>query len=42
VTRDRKRHVEDALRVLDIQYDSFRIKRLPHNRLETTLFMRKK
>jgi len=42
VTRDRKGHVEDALQILDSQYTNFIIKRLPHNRLETTLFMRKK
>jgi len=42
VTRDRKKHVEEALQVLEAQYTSFRTKRLPHNRLETTLFMQKK
>ena len=42
VTRDRKGHVDEALQILEAQYSDFRIKRLPHNRFETTLFMRKK
>ncbi len=42
VTRDRRGHVEEALRVLEAQYSNFRVKRLPHNRLETTVFMQKK
>jgi len=42
VTRNRKSHVEEAIRILESQYANFRVKRLPHNRFETTLFMQKK
>ena len=42
VTRERRRHVREAMRILEAEYRDFRIKRLPHNRNETTLFMRKK
>jgi tRNA(Ser,Leu) C12 N-acetylase TAN1 len=42
VTRNRKKHIEEAIRILESQYANFRVKRLPHNRFETTLFMQKK
>ncbi len=41
VTKNRKKHVEEALRILEAQYSNFKVKRLPHNRFETTLFMQK-
>jgi 23S rRNA (cytidine2498-2'-O)-methyltransferase len=42
VTRARKRHVEEAIRDLDSAYEWFTVKRLPHNRNETTVYMVKK
>ncbi len=42
VTRDRRGHVEEALRILEARYSNFMVKRLPHNRFETTLIMQKK
>jgi tRNA(Ser,Leu) C12 N-acetylase TAN1/23S rRNA U2552 (ribose-2'-O)-methylase RlmE/FtsJ len=41
VTRNRKKHVEEAIQILKAQYANFKVRRLPHNRFETTLFMRK-
>jgi tRNA acetyltransferase TAN1 len=41
VTRNRKKHVEEAIQILKAQYVNFKVRRLPHNRFETTLFMRK-
>ena len=41
VTRNRRRHVAQALEILKAEYKDFKIKRLPHNRYETTIFMRK-
>lgn len=41
VTRNRKRHVSQAIEILKEEYADFRVKRLPHNRYETTIFMRK-
>jgi tRNA(Ser,Leu) C12 N-acetylase TAN1 len=40
VTRER-RHISEAIEILKARYGDFRVKRLPHNRFETTLFMRK-
>ena len=42
VTRNRKKHVAEALEILKAEYRDFKVKRLPHNRYETTVFMRKK
>lgn len=42
VTRDRGKHIQEALRCLEAAYTDFKIRRLPHNRFETTLVMRKK
>jgi tRNA acetyltransferase TAN1 len=41
VTRNRKKHVEEAIGILEPQYENFKVRRLPHNRYETTLFMQK-
>jgi len=41
VTRNRKKHVAQALEILKAEYEDFVVKRLPHNRYETTIFMRK-
>jgi len=41
VTRNRKKHVAQALEILKAEYRDFKVKRLPHNRYETTIFMRK-
>jgi tRNA(Ser,Leu) C12 N-acetylase TAN1 len=41
VTRHRKKHIEEAIQILRTQYANFKVKRLPHNRFETTLFMQK-
>jgi len=42
VTRNRRKHVEEAIKILGDGYGDFQIKRLPHNRYETTVFMQKK
>jgi len=41
VTRHRKKHVEEAFEILKARYSDFRVKRLPHNRYKTTVYMRK-
>ena len=41
VTRNRKKHVAQALQILKAEYTDFKVKRLPHNRYETTIFMRR-
>jgi tRNA acetyltransferase TAN1 len=41
VTRNRKKHVEEAIGILKSQYENFKARRLSHNRYETTLFMQK-
>ena len=41
VTRNRKKHIGEAIQILKAEYKDFAVKRLPHNRYETTLFMRK-
>jgi tRNA(Ser,Leu) C12 N-acetylase TAN1 len=41
VTRNRKRHLSEAIGILKTRYTNFKAKRLPHNRYETTLFMQK-
>jgi tRNA(Ser,Leu) C12 N-acetylase TAN1/23S rRNA U2552 (ribose-2'-O)-methylase RlmE/FtsJ len=41
VTRNRRKHVSQAIEILKEEYVGFKVKRLPHNRYETTLFMRK-
>jgi tRNA(Ser,Leu) C12 N-acetylase TAN1/23S rRNA U2552 (ribose-2'-O)-methylase RlmE/FtsJ len=41
VTRNRKKHIEEAIQILKAQYANFKVRRLPHNRYETTLFMQK-
>ncbi|HIE18154.1 TPA: hypothetical protein EYP75_00355 [Candidatus Bathyarchaeota archaeon] len=41
VTRNRKKHVAQTLEILKAKYRDFKVKRLPHNRFETTIFMRK-
>jgi len=41
VTRNRKKHIEEAIQILEAQYVNFKVRRLPHNRFETTLFMQK-
>ncbi|MBA7603016.1 Ribosomal RNA large subunit methyltransferase M [subsurface metagenome] len=42
VTRERRRHTREALGILGEAYTGFKVKRLPHNRNETTVYMRKK
>ena len=42
VTRERRRHTREAIRILEEAYTDFKVKRLPHNRNETTVYMRKK
>ena len=42
VTRDRKGHIQEAKKVLDSEYQDIKIKRMPHNKNETTLYMKKK
>jgi len=41
VTRNRKRHIQETIRILEEKYQDFKVKKLPHNRYETTIFMRK-
>jgi 23S rRNA (cytidine2498-2'-O)-methyltransferase len=41
VTRNRKKHVKEAIETLKARYRDFDLKKLHHNRFETTLFMRK-
>jgi tRNA(Ser,Leu) C12 N-acetylase TAN1/23S rRNA U2552 (ribose-2'-O)-methylase RlmE/FtsJ len=41
VTRRRKKHVEETLEILKEKYTGFKTKRLPHNRYETTVYMKK-
>jgi len=41
VTRNRKKHIFQALEILKAEYKDFKVKRLSHNRYETTIFMRK-
>ena len=42
VTRERRRHTREAIGILEEAYTDFRVKRLPHNRNETTVYMHKK
>jgi 23S rRNA C2498 (ribose-2'-O)-methylase RlmM len=42
VTRDRRRHRDEALRVLEADFTDFRWKRLPHNRNEVALCARRR
>ena len=42
VTRARKRHVKETISVLESVYEWFTVKRLPHNRNETSVYMVKK
>ncbi len=42
VTRERRRHTREAIGILEEAYTDFRVKRLPHNRYETSVYMRKK
>ncbi|MEM4736772.1 MAG: THUMP domain-containing protein, partial [Nitrososphaeria archaeon] len=39
VTRNRRKLVEEAVQILKSKFKNFKIRRLPHNRFETTLFM---
>jgi len=41
ITKNRRKHVEEAIKILGDRYGVFQIKRLPHNRYETTVFMKK-
>ena len=42
VTRQRRRHIREATEILGHSYRDIQTRRMPHNRNETTLFMRKK
>jgi len=42
VTRERRRHTCEAIEILEGAYTDFRVKRLPHNRNETSVYMHKK
>jgi tRNA(Ser,Leu) C12 N-acetylase TAN1 len=41
VTSNRKRHVNETMKILNERYCKFKVRRLPHDRRETTLFMQK-
>ena len=41
ITRNRKKHVADAIGILKAKYKDFKVRRLPHNRFETTIYMRR-
>lgn len=41
-TRRRRQHVEEVLALLAKDYEDFRVRHLPHNGKETTLFMRRR
>jgi len=41
ITRNRRKHINEAIETLKTRYSDFRVRKLPHNRYETTLFMRK-
>lgn len=41
-TRRRRKHVEEVLALLANDYEDFRVRHLPHNGKETTLFMRRR
>ncbi len=41
ITRNRKKHINDTIKILQTKYKKFQVKKLPHNRYENTLFMRK-
>jgi tRNA(Ser,Leu) C12 N-acetylase TAN1 len=41
VTRNRKKHVEEAIQILRARYVNLKVRRLPHNRYETTIFMQR-
>lgn len=41
ITRNRRKHVSEAIETLKTVYNQFRVRKLPHNRYETTLFMRR-
>jgi len=42
VTRDRWTHMQETFKYLEKVYGDFAVRRLPHNRFETTVVMRKK
>jgi 23S rRNA (cytidine2498-2'-O)-methyltransferase len=42
VTRERRRHTREAIGILEEAYTDFKVKRLPHNRNETSVYMHKK
>lgn len=42
VTRARRRHIREASEILEERYEDIRVRRMPHNRNEATLYMRKK
>ncbi len=42
VTNDRKGHIREATEALEREYKDFKVKRLRHNRYETTVYMAKK
>ena len=42
VTRERRKHTREAIGILEEVYMDFKIKRLPHNRYETSVYMHKK
>ena len=41
ITRNRKKHVSEAIDILKDKYKDFKVRRLPHNRYETTIYMRR-
>jgi len=41
ITRNRKKHISEAINILKAEYKDFRVRRLPHNRYETTICMRR-
>jgi len=42
VTRDRRKHIREVKEVLNIEYQDIKIRRMPHNKNETTLYMKKR
>ncbi|HUS77959.1 MAG TPA: THUMP domain-containing protein [Patescibacteria group bacterium] len=42
VTRERRRHTREAIGILEEAYTDFKVRRLPHNRNETSVYMHKK
>ena len=42
VTRDRRGHIKEAVQALESKYQDIRVRKMPHNKNETTIYMKKK